>query len=153
MALKVQLNQDMKSALKARGEGKTRLGVLRLVLSEIKNREVEKGRELDDEEVLEVLARELKQRQEALPDYERSGRTELVQRLKDEAVILAEYLPEPLGAEELERMVREVAAETGAQGVRDLGKVMKAVIPRTKGRAEGSQVKEVAERILADFAE
>ena len=150
--MKDQLSQDVKSALKTRGEEKTRLGVLRLVLSEIKNREVEKGRELDDEEVLEVVARELKQRQEALPDYERSGRTELVQRLKEEAGILAAYLPEPLSLNELEQMVREAAVETGARGPQDLGRVMKAVISRTRGRAEGSQVKEVAQKVLAELA-
>lgn len=146
MSLKDRLLQDMKAAMKEREAGKTRLAVIRMVRSAIKNREIELGRELADPEVLEVLTREVKIRRESLPDYERSGREELVAQLKEEIAVLMAYLPEQLSEAEIEALVREAIAQTAASGPRDLGKVMKEVMPKTKGRAEGKVVNQIVRR-------
>lgn len=151
MSLKDRLLQDMKTAMKEKAAGKTRLAVIRMVRSAIKNREIELGREISDPEVLEVLSREVKMRRESLPDYERSGREELVAKLKEEIDVLMAYLPEQLSEADIEAMVREAIVKTDASGPGDLGKVMKAVIPKTKGKAEGKVVNQIVRRLLEEL--
>lgn len=148
MGLKEKLLQDMQAAMKAREEGKTRLSVLRLARAAIKNAEIEKRRELDDSEVLEVLAREVKQRRDAIQEYERAGRPETVRLLRQEIDILQEYLPRPLSEDELRELVKQAIAETGARDVRELGKVMGWLMPRVKGRADGKVVNRIAGEML-----
>ncbi len=148
MGLKEKLLQDMQAAMKAREEGKTRLSVLRLARAAIKNAEIEKRRELDDSGVLEVLAREVKQRRDAIQEYERAGRPETVSLLKKEIEILQEYLPRPLSEGELRELVKQAMAETGAREGRELGKVMGWLMPRVKGRADGKTVNRVASEML-----
>ena len=138
----------MQAAMKAREEGKTRLSVLRLARAAIKNAEIEKRRELDDSEVLEVLAREVKQRRDAIQEYERAGRPETVRLLRQEIDILQEYLPRPLSEDELRELVKQAIAETGARDVRELGKVMGWLMPRVKGRADGKVVNRIAGEML-----
>lgn len=151
MSLKDRLLQDMKTAMKEKAAGKTRLAVIRMARSAIKNREIELGREISDPEVLEVLTREVKMRRESLPDYERSGREELVAKLKEEIDVLMAYLPEQLSEADIEAMVREAIVKTDASGPGDLGKVMKAVIPKTKGKAEGKVVNQIVRRLLEEL--
>jgi uncharacterized protein YqeY len=151
MSLKDRLLQDMKTAMKEKAAGKTRLAVIRMVRSAIKNREIELGREISDPEVLEVLSREVKMRRESLPDYEKSGREELVAKLKEEIDVLMAYLPEQLSEADIEALVREAIVQTDASGPGDLGKVMKAVIPKTKGKAEGKVVNQIVRRLLEEL--
>lgn len=148
MSLKARLDEDLKAAMKAREAGRLRLSVLRMVKAAVRNAEIAQGRELDDPGVWEVLARELKQRQEALAEFERAGREERAAELREEMRILGEYLPAPLTAAELEEMARQAIAETGASGLRDMGKVMAVLMPRTRGRAEGRLVNETVRRLL-----
>lgn len=115
-----------------------RVGTLRMVMASMKNTQVEKGHELSDEEVLEVLAREAKRRRESIEAYEGAGRTDLADKEKAELVVLQTYLPEQLSEEQLTAFVDEAIAETGADSPQQMGLVMKALMPKVKGRADGS---------------
>ena len=151
MSLKERLFQDMRAAMKEKTAGKLRLAVIRMVRSAIQNKEIELGHNLSDEEVLDIIAREVKMRKEALPTYEMSGRQELVTKLKEEIDILAAYLPEQLLEADIEGLVREAMARLGASGPRDLGKVMKEVIPAVRARADGKVVNQVVRRLLDEL--
>ncbi|AFV12467.1 aspartyl/glutamyl-tRNA amidotransferase, subunit B [Thermacetogenium phaeum DSM 12270] len=140
----------MKKALKEREAGKLQLSVIRMARSAIKNRSIELGRELTDEDVIEVLAKEVKMRREALAEYRRAGRQEAVAELEAEIAILEKYLPRQLDRNEIVQMAREAIAATGAQSERDLGKVMGVLMPKLKGRADGKLVNEVVREILKD---
>jgi hypothetical protein len=112
------------------------------------NRRIELGRELTDDEMLEVVSRQVKQRRESIEQFRAGGREEMAQSEEAEAAILGEFLPEQLTGDELEAMVRSAVAETGASGPTDLGRVMGAVMPATRGRADGRVVSEVVKRVL-----
>ncbi|WP_028990828.1 GatB/YqeY domain-containing protein [Thermacetogenium phaeum] len=150
MSLQERLYEDMKKALKEREAGKLQLSVIRMARSAIKNRSIELGRELTDEDVIEVLAKEVKMRREALAEYRRAGRQEAVAELEAEIAILEKYLPRQLDRNEIVQMAREAIAATGAQSERDLGKVMGVLMPKLKGRADGKLVNEVVREILKD---
>lgn len=153
MSLKERLEQDMKEALKAREAGRTRLSVIRMVRAAIKNEEIERGHPLSDDEVVQVLARERRQRQEALEEYRRAGREDLVQQMEAEIEVLASYLPAPLSEAELTRLAEEVIAEVAARGPQDMGKVMGRLMPRIRGRAEGSEASRIVRDLLARQAQ
>nr|WP_302104481.1 GatB/YqeY domain-containing protein [Polycladomyces sp. WAk] len=142
-----RLNQDMKTAMK--NKEKTKLSVIRMLRSEIKNEEIQRQHELSDEEVIEVLMRELKKRKDALQQFEDAGRDDLVQQLREEIAVIEPYLPEQLSEEELRELVREVVQETGASSKADMGKVMKAIMPRVKGRADGKLVNRLVQEVLS----
>lgn len=148
LTLKERLEQDMKDALKAREAGKLRLSVIRLARAAIKNAEIEKMKPLDDAGVIEVLAREVKQRRDAIPEFRRGNRPDLVAQLEQEIQVLKEYLPEQLDEETLRQMVRDAVAETGASSPRDMGKVMAVLMPRVRGRADGRLVNEIVKKLL-----
>lgn len=131
-----------------RSKDRFRLSVIRLLRSELHNGAIAKKMPLDAQEELAILTREVKRRQEALGDYERSGRDALVNDLKKEIEILKEYLPVQLSEEELKKLVNEAITESGAVTGRDMGKVMSLLMPRIKGRADGGQVRQLVERIL-----
>ena len=133
-----QIADDMKAAMRA-GD-KARLSTIRMLRSAIKDREIELGHPLVDEEVLEVLAKLIKQRKESAVQYADAGRADLEQREAAEAEVLAAYLPAPLGADEVEGLIGEAIEETGAGGLRDMGKVMAWLRPRLLGRADMGQV-------------
>ncbi|PZN10401.1 MAG: aspartyl-tRNA amidotransferase [Bacillota bacterium] len=120
-----------------------------MVRAAIKNTEIERGHELTDDEVLEVLAKEKKQRQEALEEYRRAGRQDLVRQLEEELAILADYLPAPLSEEELTELARQVIAEVGASGPQDMGKVMGRLMPQIRGRAEGAEASRIVRQLLS----
>ena len=148
MPLKDTITADMKSALKA-GE-KDRLKVLRLILAAIKQVEVDKRVELDDAGVLAVLDKMVKQRRDSVTQFEKGGREDLAAIERAEIDVLADYLPEQLSAEELAALVDEVIAATGAEGMRDMGKVMGQIKAKAAGRADmGAVSATVKERLGA----
>lgn len=147
MSLSQRLNEDMKAAMKAKD--KQRLATIRMLLAAIKNREIELRRPLEDQDVLDVLGRELKQRRESLQEFEKAGRDDLVRMVSAEIEIIAGYLPQPLTEEELEALVRQTAQEIGATTKADMGRLMGALMPKVKGRADGKLVNQLAQRILS----
>ena len=140
------LSTQIKEALKA-GE-KTRLGTLRMLSASVKNREVELGHELTEEEFVEVVSREVKRRKEAVDAYASAGRPELEQREREEQEILQVYLPEQLSEDEVARIVDEAIAATGAAGPKEVGKVMAHVMGTYKGQVDGSTVSRLARERL-----
>lgn len=147
-ALKTQVHEEMTSALKA-GD-KTRLGALRMLAAAITNREKEVLHELSDDEVREVAGREVKRRTESIEAFEAAGRTELADRERAEREILQAFAPEQLSEAEVDAIVEEAIATTGASAPQDLGKVMGAVMAKAKGRVDGGAVqRKVRERLGA----
>jgi len=139
-SLKERLATEMRQALKA-GE-RVRLGALRLLAASVKNREVEVRHELSDDELVEVATREIKRRIEAIEAYERAGREDRAAVEREEMETLKAYVPEALSDAEVEALIDEVVAATGASGPGDLGKVMGQVMSRAKGRVDGRAVQE-----------
>jgi uncharacterized protein YqeY len=142
MSLKERLREDLTTAIKAR-DG-LRSSTLRMVLTSITNAEVagKEARELSDDDVIGVLSTEAKKRREASAAFAEAGRTELSEKETAEAAVIADYLPEQLGEDEIARIVTEAIAQTGAagEGMRAMGKVMGLVSPQVKGRADGGAV-------------
>lgn len=141
MELKEQLNEDMKNAMKKKD--KSKLSVIRMIRSEIKNQEISKGEELNKEELEELLFKELKKRKDSLKEYEASGRADLIEGLKEEIKILEEYLPEMMSEEELKKIIKEVIDKTGVNSKNEIGKVMKEIMPKVKGKADGKKVNQL----------
>ncbi|MFD1425661.1 uncharacterized protein YqeY [Kroppenstedtia sanguinis] len=146
MNLMEQLNQDMKTAMK--NKDKTALTIIRMVRSSIKNREIELKHPLTEEEVLDVVTKELKQQKDSLQEFEQAGREDLAQKARDEIAVLEKYMPEQLTEAELKKIVQEAIASTGAVSKADMGKVMKAVMPQVKGRADGKWVNRLVQEGL-----
>lgn len=140
------LNRDMKAALK-QGE-KQRLSVIRMARSAVLYAEKDRLHELDDEEVVEVLSREVKKRKDDIDEYERLGRNDIARELKYETEVLLSYLPQQLSDDEVEEIVRQTIFEVGANSVKDIGKVMSAVMPKVKGRADGSVINTLVKKLL-----
>jgi uncharacterized protein len=147
--LKEKLRTDLSVAMKARDEVRTR--TLRMALTAVTNEEVsgKQARVLSDDEVVKVLQREAKKRREAAEAFSDAGRTEQAEAERAEGVVLDEYLPKQLDDEELTRIVAEAIAETGAEGPRAMGQVMKVVTPKVAGRADGRRVSGEVKRQLA----
>lgn len=146
--MKERLNEDMKQAMKAREAGKERLSVIRLARAAIKYAEIDRRHELSDEEVLEVLAREVKQRRDAILEYQKANRPEAVAALEREMNIVLGYLPRQMSADEIRALAREVVAQVGARDGKDMGKVMGALMPKVKGRADGKLVNQIVRELL-----
>ena len=138
MALREQINEDIKSAMKAREQEK--VGALRLLLSEVKRREVDERITLDDAGVIAVVEKMLKQRKDSISQFEKAARQDLVDKEKFEVGVLEGYLPQQLGQAEVEAIVAEAIASTGAKGAADMGKVMGVVKPKLAGRADMGKV-------------
>lgn len=149
MALMEQLNQDMKEAMRAKEAGKLRLSVIRMIKSAAKYAEIEKGGPLSEEDLLGVVAKELKSRRDVLPEYEGSGRQEGAETLRQEIEILMDYLPKQMEEEEIRALARETITAVGASGPKDMGKVMGRLSAATKGRADGRLVSEIVKELLA----
>lgn len=146
MVLKADLENDLKEAMRARDE--TRKSTLRLVLTAIKLGEVDKGAPLDEAEILTLLQKELKMRQETITEAERAGRDQIVMDTHAEIEVLQAYLPTPLTPDELEALARSVIAEMGATTMADMGAVMKALTARLQGRASGKDASDTVRRLL-----
>ena len=138
MALKERLAEETKDALRS-GE-KVRLTTLRLLSAAVKNKEVEVGHELDDEEFVQVAQKEAKQRRESIEAFGKGGREDLVAREREELEVLNAYVPAGLSDEELDAIVNETVTAVGATGPGDMGAVMGAVMAKVKGRADGREV-------------
>lgn len=134
MPLKDKLQQDMKDAL--RGGNKRSLGVIRLILAAIKQREVDERIELDDVQVTSVLDKMTKQRRDSLEQYQKAGRDDLADQETFELEILKAYLPEQLGETEIDTLIDEAIQATGASNMKDMGKVMGQLKPKLQGRAD-----------------
>jgi uncharacterized protein YqeY len=134
MSLKQNLTDAMKAAMK--GGDKSRLGVIRLVMAAIKQVEVDERIELDDERVLAVLDKMVKQRRESISQYKTAGRDDLVQQEEYEVSVLQDFLPEALSDDEIEQMIAKAVDETGASSIKDMGKVMGLLKPQMQGRAD-----------------
>ncbi|SDN43661.1 GatB/YqeY domain-containing protein [Alkalicoccus daliensis] len=141
-----QLNQDMKQAM--RDKDKLRLSVIRSVKGALQNEAISLGHDLSEEEALTVLNREMKQRRESLQEFDKADRDDLVEKMQSEINILTEYLPAQLSEEELQSIVDETIEETGASGKSDIGKVMGAVMPKVKGKADGTAVRNLVQQSL-----
>lgn len=147
MSLLERLNSDMKQAMK--DKAKTKLNVIRMVKSSLQNEQIQLGRDLSDDEVLTVVNRELKQRKDSLQEFEKAGRTDLAEGVKEEITVLMAYLPEQLSEEEILSIVKETIDEVGASSKADMGRVMAAVMPKVKGKADGSLVNKLVLQHLA----
>lgn len=146
MNLSERLNEDMKAFMKS-GD-KFALTVVRMLRSAVKNAEIDTRRTLGDDEVLDILSREVKQRRDALQEFENAGRSDLADQAKAELEIIQRYMPQPLTEEELAEIVKQTISETGASSKADMGKVMSALMPKVKGRADGKQVNAAVQRLL-----
>ncbi len=147
MSLKKKIMEDMKEAMKAKDMLK--VSVLRLLNSEIKNKEIDKKGELSDDEILAVIQKAVKQRKEAIEQYEKADRSDLAEKEKKELEILESYLPKPLSEGELNALIDEVIKEVGATSVKDMGKVMQAIMPKVRGRADGKLVNQLVRKRLS----
>ncbi|MDO4860751.1 MAG: GatB/YqeY domain-containing protein [Bacillota bacterium] len=147
MTLKERLASDFKDALKNKDEiGKNTISLARAA---IKQYEVDKREELDDEGVIGILSKQVKMRKDALDDFEKAGRTDLLDSYKKEIEVLSKYLPEQLSADEIKKIVEETAADMGiTEGKQNMGKMMGAVMPKVKGVADGKDVRKVIEEFL-----
>ena len=136
----------MKEAMKSKDSVK--LGTVRGVISAVKNQEIDLKKELSEEEILTIVSREVKKRKEAAVLYEKGNRPELKDKEIQEMKILQTYLPEQVSEKDLRHRIQEVIAETGAEGMKDFGKIMKTLVPEFKGKADNSLIKELANEYL-----
>jgi uncharacterized protein YqeY len=147
MTLIAEIEEELKDAMRARDAVRT--GALRLTLAALRSAEKELGRPLREEEELQVLHRERKRRAEAADAFRTAGRDEQATKEEEELAVVEEFMPEPLAEEELERIVDDAIAETGATSLRDLGRVMADVMPQVAGRADGGAVSQLVREKLA----
>ncbi len=147
MSIKLTIQEDMKSAMRARE--KQRLGTIRMALAAIKQIEVDERIELDDARVVAVLDKMVKQRTESAAQYAAAERPELAEQENAEIQILREYLPSPLTPEELQQLIADAVADTGATSMRDMGRVMGIIKQQAQGRAEMQQVSATVKAALS----
>lgn len=146
MDLKTHLQDALKDAMRSKDE--LRRNTLRMVLSAIRLVEVDKGTALDDQGVMAILHKEVKSRREAMIDAERAGRPDLIQAGEAEIKILEDYLPKGFSADELDALARQAVAEAGATSIREMGAVMKILMPRLQGRSTGDQASQAVRTLL-----
>jgi uncharacterized protein YqeY len=147
MTLQDRIEAAMRDSMRARDERRTQ--TLRMAMSAAHNREIELGKALTDEDYLDILGKQVKQRRESIEAFRAGGREAMAANEEAEAAILAEFLPKPLSANELESLVRAAIAESGASSPADLGRVMGKVVPQTRGRADGKVVSELVRQLLS----
>ena len=146
MNTKLKLSDDLKDALRAKDELRKR--TLRMALAAIKNIEIDNGSELDESATLAILQKEVKNRLETIEGAQQAKRDDLIAEAEAEIAILEAYLPRPLAAEELEKLVREAIAESGATSPREMGNVMRLLMPKIQGRADGKDASQMVQRLL-----
>ncbi len=147
MTLKDRLLNDLKDAMK--DKDRIRKDTIQLIRAAILQIEKDKHITLDDEGIAEVLAKELKSTRDALNEIEKSGRVDLIDKAKREIEIIQQYMPEQLTEEQVEAIVKEAIQETGALSAKDMGKVMKVVMPKVKGRSDGNLVNVIVKKLLS----
>ena len=147
MSLKDQLNDDLKSAMK--GGEKLRTETLRSIKSAVKYAEIETGREFDDQGVLEVIAKQAKQRRDSMVEFEKGQRADLIEKEAAELVILEQYLPAQLSEAEIEAKAKAVIAKLGVTDAQGIGQVMKHMVAELKGQADGKLINQVVRKLLS----
>lgn len=147
MSLLEQLTQDMVTAMKAKD--KETLSVVRMLKAAATNEQISLGHDLTSDDENAVLSREYKQRKESLAEFESAGRTDLVEKTQHELAVVEKYLPEQLTAEEITQIVQAAIEQSGAESMRDMGKVMGIVMPQVKGKADGKLVNETVKAALS----
>ncbi|VEF47750.1 GatB/Yqey domain-containing protein [Bacillus freudenreichii] len=148
MNLLDRLNEDMKQAMKSKE--KEKLSVIRMLKAALQNEAIKQGnKQLSEDEELTVLSREVKQRKDSLHEFEKAGREDLAQKVREELSIISYYMPEQLSDDEVVELVRKAIADTGASTKADMGKVMGALMPKVKGKADGTLVSKLVQRHLS----
>jgi uncharacterized protein YqeY len=147
LTLKARINEDMKTAMRAKDSA--RLGVIRLIQAEIKQREVDERITLDDAQVIAVLNKMIKQRRDSVEQFQAAGRTDLVDKETFELQVVQAYLPEALSAAEVEGIIQESIKASGASGMKDMGAVMNLLRPKLQGRADMGEVSKKVKSLLA----
>ncbi|MEC4676997.1 MAG: GatB/YqeY domain-containing protein [Nitrospirota bacterium] len=146
MSLSQRIDEDFRKALKE--SDKLRLSVLRLVKAAVKNREIDKGRTLSDEDIISIFSTLAKQCRESIEQFSKGGRDDLAEQERSELAILQSYMPEQLSAEKLEEIIRQAIKESSVRDVTDIGKVMRILMPRIKGLADGRLVNNRVRELL-----
>ncbi len=146
MSLQQRLDDELKAAMKSSDSLKT--SVLRMVKAAIKNKQVEKRKDLSDEEIISVLSTLTKQRRESIDLFSKGGREDLAEKERQELAVLQLYLPGQLSPEDLDRIIMEAINESSAEGVKDIGKVMRLIMPRVQGAADGKVVNQRVRELL-----
>ncbi|SCJ21811.1 glutamyl-tRNA(Gln) amidotransferase subunit E [uncultured Clostridium sp.] len=146
MSLKAKLQEDLKLAMKNKDTVKK--SVVTLIRAAIKQQEVDTRVELDDDAIIDVITKQLKQRKDAMTEFAKASRDDLVHEAEAEIEVLMEYLPQQLSKEELNEIVKETISEVGATSMKDMGKIMAAIKPKTKGRADGKMINELVKSNL-----
>ncbi|MBG9590306.1 GatB/YqeY domain-containing protein [Cytobacillus firmus] len=147
MSLLERLNEDMKQAM--RNKEKERLTVIRMIKASLQNEAIKLGEDLNEEQELTVLSREVKQRKDSLHEFEKAGREDLVEKIRTELQYVELYMPKQLSEDEVSKIVAETIAETGASSKADMGKVMAAIMPKVKGKADGSLINKLVQQHLS----
>ena len=146
MSILAQLTDDMKTAMKAKD--KATLSTVRMLKSALQNEQIKEGHDLSDEEELVILSREMKQRKDSMAEFKEAGRMDLVEPLEAEIIVVAKYLPAQMSEAEVKQIVADTIAEVGATSKTDFGKVMGALMPKVKGKADGKLVNETVKSLL-----
>ena len=146
MDTREKLNQELKDAMRAGDDLKR--STLRMVLAAIKNAEIDARRDLEENQVVAIVQKELKSRRESIEDAQKAGRPDLIKTAEAEMAILETFLPEQLGEDEIRALAEEAIAETGATSPRDMGGVMKVLMPRVQGQADGKRVSTIVREVL-----
>ena len=147
MSLLERLNSDIKKAMK--NKEKDKLSVIRMIKSSIQNEAIKTGNELSEDEELTVLSREVKQRKDSLHEFDKAGRQDLVEKIRTELQYVELYMPKQLSEEEVSEIVKQAISETGASSKAEMGKVMAVIMPKVKGKAEGSLVNKLVQQHLS----
>ena len=147
MSLLERLNSDIKHAMK--NKEKDKLSVIRMIKSSIQNEAIKTGNELSEDEELTVLSREVKQRKDSLHEFDKAGRQDLVEKIRTELQYVELYMPKQLSEEEVSEIVKQAISETGASSKAEMGKVMSVIMPKVKGKAEGSLVNKLVQQHLS----
>ncbi len=146
MSLLRRLDEDLKTALKE--SDRLKLSAIRLVKAAVKNRQIEKGRDLSDEEILSVISTLAKQRRESIEQFSKGGRDDLAEQERRELAVLQVYMPRQLSPEELDSIILQAIQESQAKDEKDMGKIMKVLMPRVKGVADGKEVNNRVKELL-----
>ena len=146
MTLLARFDEDLKRAMKA--SESTKVSVLRMLKAALKNRQIEEGRELTDDETIKVVLNLVKRGRDSVEQFSKAGRADLAKKEEDEIAVLQAYLPEQLGSEDLDRIIKEAIRESSARSAQDMGKVMRILMPKIKGIADGKYVNNRVKELL-----
>ncbi|ASV68952.1 GatB/YqeY domain-containing protein [Cytobacillus sp. FSL W7-1323] len=147
MSLLERLNEDMKQAM--RNKEKDKLTVIRMIKASLQNEAIKEGKDLTEDQELTVLSREVKQRKDSLHEFDKAGREDLVEKIRTELQYVELYMPEQLSDEEVSAIVKQTIADTGATSKAEMGKVMSAIMPKLKGKADGALINKLVQQHLS----